>query len=269
MRKAIYLPAILFAAVAASAAAAEIKASAPQGITLTVYDTGLALARDLRSVDLPRGEVSVRFAQLPRTIQPETLSFSPPPNVSGIDVREQQVVYDLDSLQSMMRRYEGRPLTVATSAGSESGTLQPMQDVSGSVALRKADGSVSVIPEEQIVSVTFPDAGTQAFLEPALLWRAIVGTEGPQGIRLSYGLADVSWRAAYELVMESGGTAGSLSGRAGILNRCGADFSDARVRLVATAGSGSGCIRRPPLCVRLASARVRNSGDLPVPDRIV
>ncbi|HNR94517.1 MAG TPA: DUF4139 domain-containing protein [Kiritimatiellia bacterium] len=236
MRKVFCL--IFLAALAAGAAAADISASAPQGITLTVYDTGLALARDLRRVDLPRGEVSVRFAQLPRTIQPETLSFSPPPNVSGIDVREQQVVYDLDSLQSMMRRYESRLLTVTTPAGTESGVLQPMQDTSGAFALRKNDGSVSVIPADKVMAVTFPDAGTQAFLEPALLWRAVVSTEGPQGIRLSYGLSDLSWRAAYELIMEPGGTAGSLSGRAGILNRSGADFSDARVRLVATAGRG-------------------------------
>jgi len=237
MKKAFCILTGLLILTAAGVSAAEIAASAPQGITLTIYDTGLALARDLRNVNLPRGEVSVRFSQLPRTIRPETLSFSPPPNVSGIDVREQQVVYDMDSLQSMLRRYEGRALTVNTVGGAIRGVLQPVQGASGDAALKKEDGSVSVIPAQRILSVTFPDAGTQAFLEPVLLWRATAGTEGPQGIRLSYALSDLSWRAAYELVMEPGGTTGSFSGRAGIRNRSGTGFMDARVRLVATDAS--------------------------------
>lgn len=251
---------ILSTVLAADIFAAEISASAPQGVTLTIYDTGLALARDLRQVNLPRGEVSVRFAQIPRTIRPETLSFSPPPSVSGVDVREQQVLYDMASLQSMLRRYEGRAVMVTTAAGPAGGALQPMREEGAGVALKKEDGTVSVIPAGQIISVTFPDAGTQAFLEPALLWRAVSGTEGPQGIRLSYALSGLSWQAAYELVMDPGGTTGNFSGRAGLVNRSGANFADARVRLVATESAGGA---DSSAVLRYAYGRRQPSGDEP------
>jgi hypothetical protein len=216
----------------------ETEASPPQGTTLTVYDTGFALVRELRRIRFAAGENSVRLTDLPATVDPATVSYSSAGRDAGFDVLEQQFLFDLEAASRLLHRYVGRKVNLQTVDGlSHSGeVLVPPHEVgeAASLALRTKNGSVSLFPLDECVAVEFPDAVTTAYLQPTLLWKARAEADGVKNVRLDYTVNGVRWDASYELMLEAEGSRGLFSGRARIANDSGGDFDEARIRLVST-----------------------------------
>ncbi len=222
-----------------AASAAQVDASAPKGATLAVYDRGFALVNELRSATLAKGENEVRFGQLPARLDPATLSFSLLSPRTGLDVLEQQFLFDLSDPGRLFSRYLGKTVGLETPAGPKAGTLlsAPSCDLckGAPLAVRLTDGSTAVFPDPQaLTEVSFPDAERQAYLQPVLLWRATAAEDGPFSFRLSYAAQGVTWDASYEAVLSADGAAAFLSGRVGLANESGGRFQDTRVKLVST-----------------------------------
>lgn len=224
-----------------SAQAVNTRASAPQSVTLTVYDTGAALVRELRRVRLASGENRIIFSGLPAKLDPATVSFSLAAGVSGVEVMEQQFLYDLAEASRMFQRYTGRSIEVKQSGKTYEGTLiappggEDGSGVSGPLALRTSDGSALLFPDiDRLDGVTFPGADSIAFIEPTLVSRVTVRDEGLRNVRLNYATEGVSWSASYEMILTSDNRHGDLSGRVQVSNKSGGSFEDARVRLIST-----------------------------------
>ncbi|MBN1269131.1 MAG: hypothetical protein JXB04_06045 [Kiritimatiellae bacterium] len=221
--------------------AVEVEASAPQGVTLSAYDTGLVLVQELRRVTLAAGENLVRFRQLPDRLDPATISVAQPAAARDIEVLDQQFYNDLASTRHMLERYVGRAVAVDTPQGTRRGTLLSVP-AGGErswdrepLVIRAEDGSTVMFPEPGAVQgVTLPGAAQQAYTEPTLLWRINAKEEGPQNLRLHYATDGITWMAFYDLVLEEDGRGGPLSVRVQVENRSGGSFENARVRLVST-----------------------------------
>jgi len=74
---------------------------------VTVYNSNLALVKDVRQVEIPTGETPVRLKTwLPVSIPPQCTSFTDRPG--RLRVVEQNYEYDLLNPAKLLQKYVGR-----------------------------------------------------------------------------------------------------------------------------------------------------------------
>ncbi len=239
----VFLRYILLASLVVPAAARSSTVSAePTATTLTLYDTGLAVVNELRRLELSGGSQEIRIRGLPSQLYPDSVSFLP---VAGtrdpFDLVSQRFENDLDSAQSMLARYRGQPIRVRESALVREGVLLNTPEMGGypsvpaPLIVGGSTGEVTVYPRaDALEAIEFPGARSHAVLEPTLIWQVKSASQGPANIRLAYQTAGLSWKMAYSVLLDEPGTTARLDARVRFLNRSGASFTNARVRLVSS-----------------------------------
>src|SRR5207247_9015488 len=81
-------------------------------LAITVYNSDLALVRDVRSLQLPQGTAHLRFMDIAATIDPATVHFRSLTEPSKVNVLEQNYEYDLLEPDKLLRKYVGRDVTL-------------------------------------------------------------------------------------------------------------------------------------------------------------
>ncbi len=81
-------------------------------LALTVYNSDLALVRDVRSVQLPRGTFDLRFMDIAATVNPATVHVRSLTEPARLGVLEQNYEYDLLEPEKLLRKYVGRDVTL-------------------------------------------------------------------------------------------------------------------------------------------------------------
>jgi hypothetical protein len=102
------------------AQAAQVQQSGPGSATLddqvdlgvTVYNSDIALVRDVRDVQLQRGTFDLRFMDIAATVNPSTVHFRSLTDPSKVSVLEQNYEYDLLDPEKLLHKYVGRDVTV-------------------------------------------------------------------------------------------------------------------------------------------------------------
>ncbi|MCS6771099.1 MAG: hypothetical protein NZ740_03645 [Kiritimatiellae bacterium] len=223
------------------AVAATVDVTGPRQVSLHLYDTGRALAFELRQVTAPAGTVLLRVRDLPARIDPTTVSVTPAAGGAGIDILEQRFEHDLAESSRMLRRYLNRTVTVGQGAAAVEGRIIGLPDwkepprPSVPLVLSKTDGSVAAFfSPAEAARIHFPDGGAALVAAPTLLWRARLAADGQQNFRLSYQFDGLTWRAFYDAVVRPDGGSARIMGRILIENRSGGHFSDAAVTLLET-----------------------------------
>src|ERR1700724_1330365 len=64
-------------------------------LAVTVYNSDIALVRDVRDLQLPRGSVDLHFMDIAATVNPATVHFRSLTDPSRVNVVEQNYEYDL------------------------------------------------------------------------------------------------------------------------------------------------------------------------------
>src|SRR5918993_157030 len=77
-------------------------------LALTVYNSDLALVRDVRTIKLPRGEFDLRFMDIAATVNPATVHLRSLTEPARLDIVEQNYEYDLLEPDKILRKYVGR-----------------------------------------------------------------------------------------------------------------------------------------------------------------
>src|SRR4051812_8786499 len=77
-------------------------------LSLTVYNSDVALVRDVRNLSLARGIGNLRFMDIAATINPATVHFRSITEPSLVSVLEQNYEYDLLDPDKLLRKYVGR-----------------------------------------------------------------------------------------------------------------------------------------------------------------
>src|SRR6059058_5015935 len=81
-------------------------------LAVTVYNSDIALVRDVRDVQLPRGSFDLRFMDIAATVNPATVHFRSLTEPSRVSVLEQNYEYDLLEPEKLLRKYVGREVTL-------------------------------------------------------------------------------------------------------------------------------------------------------------
>ena len=92
-------------------------------LAVTVYNSDLALVRDVRTLQLPRGVTDLQFMDVAATVNPATVHFRSLTEPARLNVLEQNYEYDLLEPEKLLRKYVGRDVTLVRMR-QDGGTLR-------------------------------------------------------------------------------------------------------------------------------------------------
>src|SRR5712675_1161456 len=81
-------------------------------LAVTVYNSDLALVRDVRNIQIARGTADLHFMDIAATVNPATVHFRSLTEPSRVNVLEQNYEYDLLEPDKLLRKYVGREVTL-------------------------------------------------------------------------------------------------------------------------------------------------------------
>src|SRR5205809_4217121 len=84
-------------------------------LSLTVYNSDIALVRDVRDLQLTRGTSDLHFMDIAATVNPATVHFRSLTEPTRVSVLEQNYEYDLLEPDKLLRKYVGRDVTLVRS----------------------------------------------------------------------------------------------------------------------------------------------------------
>src|SRR5213592_724323 len=92
-------------------------------LAVTVYNSDIALVRDVRSLDLSRGTSDLHFMDIAATVNPATVHFRSLTEPSRVRVLEQNYEYDLLEPDKLLHKYVGRDVTLVRGTGETTAHL--------------------------------------------------------------------------------------------------------------------------------------------------
>jgi hypothetical protein len=237
------LPTTQRPAVSPAAAAAQDQAPTQDQTTLddqvdlavTVYNSDLALVRDVRELRLPRGVAELRFMDIAATVNPATVHFRSINQPSELDVLEQNYEYDLLEPDKLLRKYVGRDVTLVRMR-QQGGTTTP-EEVTARL-LSYNNQPVWQIGSEIVTGlhadhIRFPELPGNLYARPTLIWTLENGGAERHRVEAAYLAGKLSWAADYVLNVGRDDKAADLDGWVTLTNGSGTAFNNARLQLVA------------------------------------
>jgi hypothetical protein len=206
-----------------------------KALSVTVYNSDLALVRDVRKIDLPAGTVDLRFEDIASSIQPETVHIVSVTSPKALDVLEQNYEYDLLSPAKLLQKYVGKQVTLVRREIRDQSTVEvPVK------ATLLADNELPVwkVGNEIVTGMRadryiFPDVPKNLYSQPTLIWLLQSRDAASETIEASYLAGKIKWVADYVLNVTTDEKTGALNGWVTINNNTGAAFRNARLQLVA------------------------------------
>ena len=229
------LAAALVGLLAVPATAQSPVVSSPEdreAVSLTVYNGGFAVVREVRPLMVQRGVTVLRFEGVPQQIDPTSLALKSLTNPGGLSVLEQNYQYNLIGTNSVLDAAVGQRVRIIRELGErtvvDEGTLisQPNQ---GRI-IRTDDGRVLVNPGGTIELLTLPEG---LLSRPSLLWRLNSERGGEQRVEASYMTNGISWKADYVAVVNEAETEVDVTGWVTVNNQSGASYPNAGLQLIA------------------------------------
>lgn len=204
-------------------------------LAVTVYNTDIALVRDVRNVRLASGEADLKFMDIAATVNPATVHMRSLTDPSQLSVLEQNYEYDLLEPDKLLRKYVGRDVTLVRNR-TENGTTR--QEEVKAHLLSYNNGPVWKIGDEIVTGlgadhITFPELPDNLYTHPTLIWTLANSGAARQRIETSYLAGGLSWNADYVLTVARDDKLADLDGWVTLGNKSGTAFRNAKLQLVA------------------------------------
>jgi hypothetical protein len=219
-----------------SAAADQSTSLADQtDLAVTVYNSNIALIRDVRELQLPRGEFRLKFMDIAATVNPATVHFRSLTEPDKVAVLEQNYEYDLLEPAKLLNKYVGKEVTLVRSY-MDNGTTKH-EEIKATL-LANNNGPVWKIGNDIVTggygeSYRFPEVPANLYERPTLLMSLENSGSTKQKIESSYLAGNLSWNADYVLTVGRDDKAADLDGWVTLINNSGTAFHNARLQLVA------------------------------------
>lgn len=218
-----------------------VEASEPQGVTVSIYDTGIGVVNEARRAVIGKGESTLVIRGLPAKLEASSASLVVAARNAPFDLLEQSFQYDFSSLDALLQRMQGQPVIVDEGEAAREGFLMARLLDDGSSAsggffpVRSRDGrSLWMVEADRLSAITFPFGRDMLATEPQLVWKINSIQEGPQNFRLSYRTEEMAWRVHYEIMLAREAQQADFNARVELINRSGGRYDNARVRLLLT-----------------------------------
>ncbi|HEV7967390.1 MAG TPA: DUF4139 domain-containing protein [Candidatus Acidoferrales bacterium] len=196
-------------------------------LALTVYNSDIALVRDVRQITLAAGDSRLRFMDVAASINPATVHFRSLTEPTKLSVLEQNYEYDLLDPNKLLQKYVGREVTMMRGDQEVKATL--LSDNGGQVWKIGND----IITNLGYNSLRFPEVPDNLYERPTLLWSLQNSGARKHKVEASYTTSNMSWSADYVLNVAKDEMSGDLDGWVTLVNHSGAAFKNAQLQLVA------------------------------------
>lgn len=204
-------------------------------VAVTIYNQNLALVREVRQLDFPKGVGELRFTDVAAQIIPTSVHFTS----DKAALLEQNYEYDLVNSEKLLEKYiDQRVEIVSLDSKSFFGTLISS---GGDIVLRLENGAAPPasgggelvsVARSQIANVRFPNLPDGLITRPTLVW-LVDGKGGKGAADISYLTNGISWESEYVAVTDDKDEKLSLTGWVNITNNSGATYEDAKLKLMA------------------------------------
>jgi len=211
----------------AKTAAAATTEKDQTDLSVTVYNSNIALVRDVRQIQLQSGVFPLRFEDVAASINPATVHFRSLTDPAKLGVVEQNYEYDLLDPQKLLQKYVGREVTfewqgMETKALLLSDNGGPVWQIGNEVVTGLAVGSYR-----------FPEMPDNLYSRPTLVWTLDNRGADAQKVEASYLTNNMNWSADYVLTVGRDEKSADLDGWVTLVNNSGATYHDAKLQLVA------------------------------------
>jgi len=230
-------------------------ASDRESVEVTVYNRNLGLIKELRNVSVPAGRGELLFMDVANQINPVSVRIKPLSNAADFSVLEQNYEYDLISHYKLMEKYIGKEIKLL-----DRNEYKDSRRTVKAVLLSMNDGEVYKIDNEIYLGhpgiKVLPEIPGNLISRPTLSWIYTNRIAREYRLEVSYLTGGMNWNADYVLMVPDDSKASSsLSGWVTLDNQSGADYEDAKLKLVAgevnrvqtgrsgVAGIGYGAVR--------------------------
>jgi hypothetical protein len=230
------LRAALFATVCVAAASTApfqmAIAQTPPKVSVTIYNSNLALVQDQRTIDVAAGRQRLEFKNVSASIRPETVSLSSP----NLGVVEQNFDYDLLTPDKLMEKAVGRQIKIVRTNpgdGKETTETATVLAANQGVVLKIGD-RIEVLRDDGVPTrVIFDKVPETLRARPTLSVTVNADKAGPTPVTLSYLTSGLSWSADYVALFDERKGALDLQGWITLQNNSGTAFENAQTQLVA------------------------------------
>jgi hypothetical protein len=204
-------------------------------LSVTVYNSDIALVRDVRNLQLPSGDFDLQFMDIAATVNPATVHFRSLTEPSRVNVLEQNYEYDLLEPEKLLRKYVGREVTLVRSVQRNGTTAE--EEVKATL-LSYNSGPVWRIGNEIVTGlhadhIRFPELPANLHSRPTLVWTLQNGGASKHRVEASYLASKLAWNADYVLTVGRDDVAADLDGWVTLQNGSGTSFRNAKLQLVA------------------------------------
>jgi hypothetical protein len=204
-------------------------------LAVTVYNSNVALVRDVRRLRLPAGTLDLRYMDIAAQVNPATVHIVSLSAPKDLNVLEQNYEYDLLSPQKLLQKYVGKELTLVRLV-TENNSTKEVSVKATLLALNEGpvwkvgNGIITGMGADRYV---FPDLPENLYSKPTLIWLLENNKAGEQTVEASYLTNQVNWNADYVLTIRSDQKTADLNGWVTVINNSGTAFRNAQLQLVA------------------------------------
>ena len=204
-------------------------------LAVTVYNSNLALVRDVRNIQLSQGTSDVHFMDIAATVNPSTVHFRSLSEPSRVSVLEQNYEYDLLEPEKLLRKYVGRDVTLVRLRQDQGRTSEeevkarllsynnaPVWQING-----------QIVTGLGVNSMRFPELPDNLYSRPTLVWTLENSGAARHRVEASYLATELAWNADYVLTVARDDRAADLDGWVTLRNGSGTSFRNASLQLVA------------------------------------
>jgi hypothetical protein len=204
-------------------------------LAITVYNSDIALVRDVRTLQLPRGTFDLQFMDIAATVNPATVHFRSLSEPNRVSVLEQNYEYDLLEPDKLLRKYVGRDVTLIRRRQDDGRTIE--EPVTARL-LSYNNAPVWQIGNEIVTGlgadhIRFPELPGNLFSRPTLIWSLSNDGATRHRVEASYLATSMKWNADYVLTVARDDKAADLNGWVTVTNGSGTTFRNAALQLVA------------------------------------
>src|SRR5271156_4134351 len=204
-------------------------------LNVTVYNSNVALVRDVRQLTLPSGSFSLKFEDVAASINPATVHFRSLTEPAHLSVIEQNYEYDLLDPAKLLLKYVGKEVTLVHRETENNSTKWVETKA---LLLSDNNGPVWKIGNEIVTGMTaesyrFADLPENLYSQPTLLWTLDNRGANAQKVEAAYLTENMNWKADYVLTVTRDEKAADLDGWVTLTNNSGVAYGNAKLQLVA------------------------------------
>jgi hypothetical protein len=204
-------------------------------LALTVYNSDLALVRDVRTIRVPRGDFDLQFMDIAATVNPATVHLRSLTEPARLDIIEQNYEYDLLEPDKILRKYVGRDVILMRPRQQNGTTVQ--EEVTARL-LSYNQAPVWQIGNEIVTGLhadhmRFPELPGNLYVRPTLIWSLANQGATEHRVQASYLATALNWNADYVLTVGRDDKTADVDGWVTLTNNSGTAFRHAKLQLVA------------------------------------